>query len=114
MRVVLFKYSLQTCPLWIDSRQPLHSLYSSYYNVAVFTHNASTISLGMGYKDTFVCACFIDGCFMATSVTHMGTKAINPWLTCTEKVAHKLTCFEHTLKTLFYSEDLFPVDGGVR
>lgn len=54
------------------------------------------------YKDTSVCACFINGCFMATSVTHMVTKPIKPWLTSTEKVAHKFNCFELKFKTLWY------------
>lgn len=68
-------------------------------NVAVFKHNAFTISLRMVGKDS-VCACFINGCLMATSVTHVVTKAMKPWLTCTEKAAHKLTRFEHRFKTL--------------
>lgn len=37
-------------------------------------HNAVTVSLHVGYNDTFVCACFSNKRFMATSVTHMGRK----------------------------------------
>lgn len=70
------------------------------------------MSLHMVYKSV----CFVNGCLMATSVTHMATKAIKPWLTCTEKVAHKPACFERRLKTLSYilSKALFSVDDSVK
>lgn len=38
----------------------------------MFKHNALTISLYGLQRDICLCLCFINGCFMATSVTHMG------------------------------------------
>lgn len=78
---------------------PLFPFLVTINSVAVFKHNALTVSLNMAYKHTFVC--FINRSFMATYVTHMETRPIKPWLISTEKVVHKLTHFERGFKTLF-------------
>lgn len=102
MRAVIFKYSLQTCSSGINS-----SFTPPLVCIKMLLCFSTMLWLYpyMDYKDTFVC--LINGFHdnICHSHGHKGNKT--PWLTCTEKVAHKLTCFEHGFKTLFHSSLYF-------
>lgn len=81
----------------MNSKQPIKKTlqFTLTESAAVFKKNPHIWFT----TDTFVCTCVINGGFVATSVTRMGTKRIKPCLTCTERVAHKATRYEHKLKT---------------